>query len=210
MCDCDCESDSVAGVKIGQKVPDFTLDTYDPGEGEFGKLSLAKQLEKKRWTLLFFYPADFTFVCATEFAALEEKREQFAKLGCDIVTVSTDTHFVHLAWRQHERELQNVRYQMGSDANGELSRLFGIYDDASGTAFRGAYLINPEGLLLTIEVNVNNVGRNVDEILRKLKANIYTAKNSNEVCPAKWRDEGDKTLVPSAKLVGKVHEALNG
>jgi NADH-dependent peroxiredoxin subunit C len=132
-------------------------------------------------------------------------------MGVDIVTVSRDTKFVHLAWQQNEKELANVKYTMASDVKGDLARQFGVYDDGIGLALRGTFLINPEGRLMNAEVNFLNVGRNVDELMRKFKANLYVAKKPNEVCPSKWKDEGDKTLVnPGAKMVGKVHEALKG
>lgn len=132
-------------------------------------------------------------------------------MGCDVVTVSTDTKFTHLAWREHEKELAKVNYPMGSDPTGTVGRLFGVYDEHSGLTLRGTFLINPEGVLLNSEVNFYNIGRNIDEMLRKFKANIYVSKKTNEVCPSKWKDDGDKTLVnPGAKMVGKVHEALNG
>ncbi len=131
------------------------------------------------------------------------------KMGCDVVTVSTDTQFVHLAWKRSEKELANVRYPMAADPTGKASRMFGVYDEGSGLALRGTFVINPEGVLLNSEVNFYNMGRNIDELMRKFKANIYMAKKANEVCPSKWKDEGDKTLVnPGAKMVGKVHEAL--
>ncbi len=132
-------------------------------------------------------------------------------MGCDIVTVSTDTKFVHLAWRKSEGELANVRYPMGSDPTGKVSRMFGVYDEATGLDLRGTFVINPEGTLLNTEVNFYNLGRNIDELMRKFKANLYMGRKANEACPSKWKDEGDKTLVnPGAKMVGKVHEALQG
>ena len=131
-------------------------------------------------------------------------------MGCDVVTVSTDTQFVHLAWKKSEKELANVRYPMAADPTGKVSRMFGVYDEASGLALRGTFVVNPEGVLLNSEVNFYNMGRNIDELMRKFKANVYMAKKTNEVCPSKWKDEGDKTLVnPGAKMVGKVHEALS-
>ena len=130
-------------------------------------------------------------------------------MGCDIVTVSTDTQFVHLAWQRHEKELANVKYPMGADPTGKVSRMFGVYDENTGLALRGTFIINPEGKLMNAEINWYNLGRNIDELLRKFKANIYMTRKANEVCPSKWKDEGDKTLVnPGAKMVGKVHEAL--
>lgn len=202
-------SEMHSDLKLGQKVPNFEMSTYEPTKGDFGKLSLDEQIKKKRWTILVFYPADFTFVCATEFAALAERHKQFLEMNCDIVTVSTDTPFTHLAWQQNERELAHVKYTMAADHNGNVSRLFGVYTEADGLALRGTFIISPEGVLMNSEVNFFNLGRNMDELLRKMKANLYLAKNPAEVCPAKWQDAGDKTLKPSAKLVGKVHEALN-
>ena len=132
-------------------------------------------------------------------------------MGADIVTVSTDTQFVHLAWQRSEKELANVTYSMAADPTGAVSRMFGVYNDENGLDLRGTFLINPEGKLLNSEMNFYNVGRNIDELMRKFKAKIYVARKPNEVCPSKWKDEGDKTLVnPGAKMVGKVHEALQG
>jgi peroxiredoxin (alkyl hydroperoxide reductase subunit C) len=113
-------------------------------------------------------------------------------MGCDIVTVSTDTQFSHLAWQRSEKELANVRYQMGADPTGKVSRLFGVYDESTGLDLRGTFIINPEGKLLNMEMNFYNLGRNIDEMMRKFKANIYMSKKTNEVCPSKWKDEGDK------------------
>jgi peroxiredoxin (alkyl hydroperoxide reductase subunit C) len=130
-------------------------------------------------------------------------------MGCDVVTISTDTQFVHLAWRNSEKELAQVKYPMAADPTGKVSRLFGVYDENTGLALRGTFIINPEGTLLNLEMNFYNLGRNIEELMRKFKANIYMARKANEVCPSKWKDEGDKTLVnPGAKMVGKVHEAL--
>jgi len=132
-------------------------------------------------------------------------------MGCDIITVSTDTQFVHLAWQRDEKQLANVKYPMAADPTGKVARLFGVYDESTGLALRGTFIINPEGVLLNSEVNFYNLGRNIEELLRKFKANIYMTRKANEVCPSKWKDEGDKTLVnPGAKMVGKVHEALHG
>ncbi len=131
-------------------------------------------------------------------------------MGCDIVTVSEDTKFVHLAWRKSEKELANVRYPMGADPTGKVAKMFGVYDENSGLALRGTFIINPEGTLFNSEVNFYNLGRNIDELMRKFRANLYLADKPNEVCPAKWQKDGDKTLKnPGAKMVGKVHEALN-
>jgi len=129
-------------------------------------------------------------------------------MGADIVTVSTDTQFVHLAWHRSEKELAQVRYAMAADPTGKIARMFGVYDENSGLALRGTFIINPEGVLLNAEVNFYNLGRNIDELMRKFKANLYMARKTTEVCPSKWKDEGDATLTPSAQMVGRVHEAL--
>jgi peroxiredoxin (alkyl hydroperoxide reductase subunit C) len=129
-------------------------------------------------------------------------------LGAELITVSTDTQFVHLAWKRHEKSLENVEFLMGADPTGKVSRLFGVYVDGAGLALRGTFIINPEGTLLSSEVSFFNVGRNIDEVMRKFKANLYVARKSAEACPAQWKDEGDKTLTPGPNLVGKVHEAL--
>jgi peroxiredoxin (alkyl hydroperoxide reductase subunit C) len=131
-------------------------------------------------------------------------------MGCDVVTVSTDTEYVHKAWRENEKALAQVRYRMGADPSGRLARLFGVYDEDTGLALRGTFMINPEGVLLNAETNYYNLGRNVDELLRKFKANLYMSRKTSEVCPSKWKDEGDRTLTPSADMVGRVHEALQG
>ncbi len=129
-------------------------------------------------------------------------------MGAEVITISTDTKFVHLAWQRDEKLLNNVKYPMGSDANGRISKLFGVYDGETGLALRGTFIINPEGTVLNSEVNYYNMGRNIDELMRKFKANLHLAKHEDEGCPAKWKDNGDKTLKPAAKLVGKVYEAL--
>jgi len=131
-------------------------------------------------------------------------------MGCDVITISTDTQFVHLAWRNSEKELAEVRYPMAADPTGKVSRLFGVYDENTGLALRGTFIINPEGVLVNSEVNFYNLGRNIEELMRKFKANLHMSRKPAEVCPSKWKDEGDQTLVPSEELVGKVHEALVG
>ena len=130
-------------------------------------------------------------------------------MGAELIAVSTDTEFVHLAWKRDEKELAAVKYAMGSDPTGRLSRLFGVYDPASGLALRGTFIISPDGTLFNSEVNFYNMGRNIDELMRKFKANLYLTRKADEGCPSKWKDEGDKTLRPGPEMVGRVHEALN-
>ncbi len=192
---------------IGEVVPDFEIETYDPGKRDFGKISLEDIKREGKWLILFFYPADFTFVCPTELEDLARVYKDLKDLGCEVVAISTDTKYSHMAWQQSEHLLDKVEYPMGADPTGKVSRLFGIYDEATGLALRGTFIINPEGKLIGSEVNFYNVGRNADELLRKAKANIYVAKHPDEVCPARW-EEGAKTIKPSAAIVGKVYEAL--
>ena len=129
-------------------------------------------------------------------------------MGVEVVTVSCDTKFVHLAWHTVEKSLADVSYRMGSDPNGSLARTLGVYLDEAGVALRGAFLITPDGVVLNSEVNFLNLGRNIDEVLRKFKANLYLARKTEEGIPAQWNEEGDVTLKPSARMVGKVHESL--
>jgi NADH-dependent peroxiredoxin subunit C len=196
-------------VSVGMDVPNFEMETYDPAEREFGKISLEQLKKKDKWTILVFYPADFTFVCPTELADLAEKSEALKKLGAEVISVSTDTKFSHLAWKDAEKLLAKVKYPMGADPTGTVSRLFGVYDCGTGLALRGTFVINPQGKLVSAEVNFYNVGRNADELLRKMEANAYLMKHPDEACPAKWH-QGAKTLKPSEKMVGKVYEALHG
>jgi peroxiredoxin (alkyl hydroperoxide reductase subunit C) len=194
-------------VAVGQEVPQFEMETFDPAKREFGKVSLAELKKRNKWTVLVFYPADFTFVCPTELADLAEKHAALKKLGAEVISVSTDTKFSHLAWRDTEKLLAGVTYTMAADPTGTVSRMFGVYDDNSGLALRGTFIINPAGVLVSSEINFYNVGRNADELLRKLEANVYLMKHPDEACPAKWQ-KGGKTLKPSEAMVGKVFEAL--
>ena len=195
-------------VLVGQLVPDFTLETYEPATGHFGTFSLAEAKRAGKWTILFFYPADFTFVCPTELADLAEQYDSLKALGAEVLAVSTDTKFTHLAWQREEKLLAGVRYSMAADPTGSVARLFGVYDYETGLALRGTFVINPTGQLVSAEVNFYNVGRNAEELLRKMQANAYLMQHPDEACPAKWHP-GQKTLKPSEALVGHVYEALN-
>lgn len=129
-------------------------------------------------------------------------------MGAEVITVSTDKKFVQLAWQRDEKMLKDVKYPMGADPTGCVSRMFGVYDETTGLNLRGTFIINPEGKILNSEVNYFNMGRNIDELMRKFKANLHLSKHAKEGCPAKWKEEGDPTLTPSAKMVGRVFEAL--
>lgn len=194
-------------ISVGQHVPNFEIETYDPEIKDFSKISLEDIKSKRQWLILFFYPADFTFVCPTELDDLAKVYDELKSIGCEVVSVSTDTKFSHLAWHNQELLLKDVKYPMGADPTGKISRLFGVYDENTGLALRGTFIINPEGKLVASEINFYNVGRNAEELLRKMKANIYLSTHPDEACPARWTT-GQKTLKPSAKIVGKVYEAL--
>lgn len=197
----------VGTIQVGKKVPNLTFDAFSPEEGEFTEVSFEEIQKAKKWTVLFFYPADFTFVCPTELADLADCHEKLKSLGVEVISMSCDTKFAHLAWRHSEPLLSNVKYLMGEDPNGRISNLFGIYDEETGKAMRGTIIINPEGIFQGIEVSFDNVGRNAAELVRKMEAHVYLRKHPNEVCPARW-EKGAKTLTPSEKIVGKVGDAL--
>jgi len=195
-------------ARVGETVPNFELEIFDPNKSDFGKISLEDLKKTRKWTVLFFYPADYTFVCPTELKDLGDQYEAIKKAGAEVISVSTDTKFVHLAWQREEKLLQNVKYPMGADPTGKVSRLFGVYDEAMGLSLRGTFFISPEGKLTGAEVNFYNVGRNGAELLRKIQANTYLASHPEEACPANW-SEGKKTLKPGANLVGRVAEAVS-
>jgi len=194
-------------VAVGQIVPNFEMEIFDPQTSGFGKLSLEGLLKEKKWVVLCFYPADYTFICPTELADLEEKYDALKKQGAEVVSVSTDTKFVHLAWKQSEKLLEKIRFPMAADPTGKVSRLFGVYDEGTGLALRGTFVINPDGKLVSSEVHFYNVGRNMNELIRKVSANVHVSNHSDEVCPSGW-ETGGKTLKPGPQMVGKVYEAL--
>jgi peroxiredoxin (alkyl hydroperoxide reductase subunit C) len=195
-------------VKVGCEVPNFEMETYDPSNRCFGKISLDEIKKQGKWTVLVFYPADFTFVCPTELADIGEKYECLKKFNTELLSVSTDTKFAHLAWKDSEKLLANIKFPMAADPTGTVSKMFGVYDCNSGLALRGTFIISPEGKLVSSEVNFYNVGRNADELCRKVEANAYLKDHPEEACPAKWK-AGAKTLKPGIEMVGKVYEALN-
>jgi peroxiredoxin (alkyl hydroperoxide reductase subunit C) len=208
MNESDHPSLPVQPIQVGRQVPDFEMETYDPSTNDFGRFSLAEARARGRWTVLMFYPGDFTFVCATEFRALAEQHEVLQDAGYEVLSVSCDSKFTHLAWRQKEGELEDVQYPMAADPTGRIARLFGIYLEDAGTALRGTFLISPEGKLVGSEINELNVGRNMEELARKATAFVHFSKLPAEACPATWKRAGDKSLRPGKDLVGGVREAL--
>src|SRR5215469_3416078 len=170
-------------------------------EGKFFEVSDADL--KGKWSVVFFYPADFTFVCPTELEDLADYYDQFQKLGVEIYSVSTDTHFAHKAWHDTSDAIKKVKYTMIGDPTGAITRNFDVMIEEEGLALRGTFLINPEGQIKLCEIHDNGIGRDASELLRKVKAAQYVAAHPGEVCPAKWQ-EGHTTLKPSLELVGKI------
>jgi len=158
---------------------------------------------KGKWSVVFFYPADFTFVCPTELGDLADNYAEFKKLGVEIYSVSTDTHFTHKAWHDSSDSIRKIEYVMVGDPTGTISRNFGVMIEEAGLADRGTFVIDPQGKIQIVEINAGGVGRDASELLRKVKAAQYVATHPGEVCPAKWK-EGEATLAPSLDLVGKI------
>ncbi|MFA6588152.1 MAG: redoxin domain-containing protein [Patescibacteria group bacterium] len=191
--------------KINQMFPDFTLPAYYPKEDKEKSVSL--DAFKGKWLIIFFYPADFTFVCPTELKDMGKHYAEFQKYNTEIMSVSTDTVFTHKAWMNEEKLLADISYPLAADHTGKLTRELGIFNEISGQADRAAYIIDPEGILQAVEIVAENIGRSAGEILRKLKALDYVRQNPGLACPASW-EEGNKTLKPGLDLVGKVAEKL--
>lgn len=158
---------------------------------------------KGKWSVVFFYPADFTFVCPTELGDLADHYDELQKIGVEVYSVSTDTHFTHKAWHDTSDTIKNIRFPMVGDPTGVLSRNFEVMIESAGLAERGTFVIDPQGKIQLVEINAGGIGRDAAELLRKVKAAQYVATHPGEVCPAKWK-EGDATLAPSLDLVGKI------
>ncbi|HXW63770.1 MAG TPA: alkyl hydroperoxide reductase subunit C [Burkholderiaceae bacterium] len=158
---------------------------------------------KGKWSVVCFYPADFTFVCPTELEDLADKYAEFRRLGVEVYSVSTDTHFAHKAWHDTSDAIRKVEYFMVGDPTGTITRNFGVMIEEEGLALRGTFVINPEGQIKLCEIHDNGIGRDASELLRKVKAAQYVASHPGEVCPARWQ-EGQRTIKPSLDLVGKI------
>ncbi len=184
---------------IGQVVPDLSMEIYH--QEAVKTVKLADYAGK--WLVLFFYPADFTFVCPTELEDMADYYEQFKQLNVEVISVSTDTTFVHKAWHDNSPSIQKITFPMAADPTGKVCREFGTYIESEGLSLRGTFIINPDGILKAYEVNDNSIGRNAAELLRKVQAAQYVAEHGGEVCPAKWQP-GSKTLRPGLDLVGKI------
>ena len=184
---------------INSKIPEFTVQAYH--NDDFKTVTHADL--KGKWSIFFFYPADFTFVCPTELGDLADKYAELQKLGVEVYSVSTDTHFVHKAWHDASDTIKKIKFPMLADPTGHLSRFFGVYIEEAGLAYRGTFVVDPDGVIKVAEIHDNGIGRNSDELLRKVQAAQFVASHPGEVCPAKWTP-GAKTLKPGLDLVGKI------
>ncbi|MBI2639395.1 MAG: peroxiredoxin [Candidatus Sungbacteria bacterium] len=188
--------------QVDQKFPSFSLEVYLPDKDETGRLAL-KDLAGK-WTVLMFYPADFTFVCPTELADLNKLHAEFKKMNAEVVVASTDTVFTHKAWLEVEELLAGFRCVMAADHNGRFSKELGIYDEEKGMAQRATFIVDPEGVLRAVDIVADAIGRSAHDALRKLKALDFVSRNPGKVCPASWEEIG--ALEPSIKKAGKVYK----
>jgi len=184
---------------ISTEVKPFTATAFH--NGEFVEVS-SDDL-RGTWAIVFFYPADFTFVCPTELGDLADYYDELQALGVEIYSVSTDTHFVHKAWHETSDTIGKIKYYMIGDPTAAIARNFDVLREGQGLADRGTFLVDPDGVIQFLEVTPEGVGRNAVELIRKVKAAQYVRSHPGEVCPAKW-EEGDETLTPSLDLVGKI------
>ena len=184
---------------INSNLPEFSVQAYH--NDQFKTVS-NKDL-KGKWAIFFFYPADFTFVCPTELGDLADKYDQLKSMGVEVYSVSTDTHFVHKAWHDASATIKKIKFPMLADPTGAISRAFGVYIESDGLAYRGSFLVDPEGKIKLAEIQDNSIGRNADELVRKVQAAQFVASHPGEVCPAKWTP-GASTLKPGLDLVGKI------
>ena len=184
---------------INTSIKPFNATAYH--EGEFVSVSDADL--KGKWSIVFFYPADFTFVCPTELGDLADFYPQLKEMGVEVYSVSTDTHFTHKAWHDTSDTIKKINYPMIGDPTGAISRNFEVMIEEEGLALRGTFVINPEGEIKVCEVHDLGIGRSAKELVRKVQAAQYIAEHDGEVCPAAWQP-GEETLAPSLDLVGKI------
>ena len=184
---------------IGKEIESYKAQAFK--NGEFVEVS--SEDFKGQWSVVCFYPADFTFVCPTELEDLQEQYAALKQLGAEVYSVSTDTHFTHKAWHDTSDAIGKIEYTMIGDPSHEISKIFDVLDEAAGLAQRGTFIIDPDGVVQTVEINNDGIGRNASIVVDKIKAAQYVRNHPGEVCPAKWK-EGAETLKPSLDLVGKI------
>jgi len=186
--------------RIGKKVEEFNAQAFQKGKDFF---TVTEKNLEGQWSVLFFYPADFTFVCPTELEDLQEQYAALKSLGVEVYAVSTDTHFAHKAWHDSSQAIGKIEYVMLGDPTHKVSRIFDVLIEDAGLADRGTFVIDPDGVVQLAEVNAGGIGRDASALVCKIKAAQYVRNNPGEVCPAKWK-EGGETLKPSLDLVGKI------
>jgi peroxiredoxin (alkyl hydroperoxide reductase subunit C) len=186
-------------TRIGEQIPDAQIEAFHAD----GFKTLTLRDRRGRWLVLFFYPADFTFVCPTELAALAGQQERLDELETDLVSVSTDTVYAHKAWRDYSPLVGRVFFPMGADPTGEVSRAFGAYDERTGYATRTTVVIDPDGIVRAIEQHDDSIGRDPRELIRKLQAAAHVRDGEAVACPASWAP-GQAHLTPSPELVGQL------
>lgn len=184
---------------INRSIPQFKVQAFHKGEFK----TVTDEDVRGKWSIFIFYPADFTFVCPTELEDMAKYYDEFQKLGCEVYSVSCDTHFTHKAWHDTSDAIGKINYPMLGDPTGVLARGFDVMIEEEGLALRGTFLANPEGIIKVAEIHDLGIGRSAKDMVRKLKAAQYVANHDGEVCPAAW-EEGQETLKPSLDLVGKI------
>ncbi|HHW99861.1 MAG TPA: peroxiredoxin [Acholeplasmataceae bacterium] len=184
---------------VGTVIQPFTAQAYR--QGKF--ITVTDEDLKGKWSVVCFYPADFTFVCPTELEDLQNEYKNLQALGVEVYSVSTDTHFTHKAWHDTSPAIGKIEYTMIGDPSHTISRNFGVLDEEAGLAQRGTFIIDPDGVIQAIEINADGIGRDASQLIPKIKAAQYVRANPGEVCPAKWK-EGAETLKPNLDLVGKI------
>lgn len=186
-------------AKINEKAPEFTAEAYV--NEDIKKISLSDY--KGKWIVLFFYPADFTFICPTELGELADNYTKLQEMGAEVISVSTDTAFVHKAWHDNSETIRKIKFPMLADPTGKICKDYGTYIDEEGLSLRGTFFINPEGILKAFEIHDNSIGRSSTELVRKIQAAQFVEKNKGQVCPMNWTP-GAKTLKPGLDMVGKI------
>jgi peroxiredoxin (alkyl hydroperoxide reductase subunit C) len=189
----------MVNMRIGDEIPDLEFEVFF--EGDIKKARLSDY--RGKWLVLAFYPADFTFVCPTELAELAKQYGEFKKQDAQILSMSTDTAYVHKAWHDTSPLIKMIEYPMGADPTHDICKAFGTHIDHEGLSLRASFIINPDGILKSMEIHDNSIGRNALEILRKLQAAKFVSENPGNVCPASW-SPGKDTLKPTVDLVGKI------
>jgi peroxiredoxin len=184
---------------IGTEVKPFKAQAYQ--DGKFSEVTEANF--KGQWSVVCFYPADFTFVCPTELEDLQNQYATLKGLGVEVYSVSTDTHFTHKAWHDTSEAIGKITYPMIGDPSHVISRNFDVLIESAGLADRGTFIVDPDGIIQSVEISAGGIGRDASILVSKVKAAQYVRNNPGEVCPAKW-EEGSATLKPSIDLVGKI------